>query len=122
MTSTESEFDKATDYSIQQKDIERAQALVDVDAASSSQEQFTTASYDVIRNFARGYGDDNPLFLSEDYGRYTRWGSQIAPPMIGVALNTPLLGDPIDPSLKKPSFRGVHVFVSGSSWEWYRPV
>jgi len=41
---------------------------------------------DAIRNFARGYGDDNPLFVDEDHGPTTRWGSQIAPPMIGIAL------------------------------------
>src|SRR6202012_714006 len=23
---------------------------------------------------------------------------------------------------KRPSFRGIHVFVSGSTWTWYRPL
>jgi hypothetical protein len=42
--------------------------------------------------------------------------------MIPVALNKPLYGDRPDPDLKRPSFRGIHVFVSGSSWHWYRPL
>jgi acyl dehydratase len=42
--------------------------------------------------------------------------------MIGIAVNKPLLGDPPDKSRRRPSFRGIHVFVSGSTWTWYRPV
>ena len=35
--------------------------------------------------------------------------------MIGIALNRPLYGDKPDPPIKRPSFRGIHVFVSGST-------
>ena len=75
-----------------------------------------------MRNFARGYGDDNPLFTSEEYGTTTRWGGQISPPMIAIALNRPLYGDPHKEKVKRPSFRGIHVFVSGSTWQWFRPL
>jgi acyl dehydratase len=122
MTATSAEFEKATDFQFKEEDIERAKALVGRWAPSRAREHFTTVTHDVMRNFARGYGDDNPLFASEDYGTLTRWGTQIAPPMIGIAVNKPLLGDPPDKSLKRPSFRGIHVFVSGSTWNWYRPV
>jgi acyl dehydratase len=116
------EFEKATDFQFKETDIERAKALVGKWAPGGNREHFTTASHDVMRNFARSYGDDNPLFNNEEYGESTRWGGQIAPPMIGIAMNKPLYGDPPDPSLKRPSFRGIHVFVSGSVWEWFRPV
>jgi acyl dehydratase len=36
-----------------------------------------------------------------------------------------MLGDPIDKELKtrtRSLFRGIHVFVSGGTWEWYRPI
>lgn len=122
MAEITAEFEKATDFQFVEADIERAHALVGRYAPSSTQEHLTTATYDAIRNFARSYGDDNPLFVSEDYGKSTRWGDQIAPPMIGIALNKPLLGDPPDPPIKRPSFRGIHVFVSGSTWDWFRPV
>ena len=85
-------------------------------------EFLTTATPDAMRNFARGYGDDNPLFISEDYGTTTRWGGQIAAPMIPIALNRPLYGDPHAERIKRPSFRGIHVFVSGSTWQWFRPL
>lgn len=122
MTTTSAEFEKATDYKFREEDIDRAKALVGQYAASNRREWLTQATPDAMRNFARSYGDDNPLFASETYGRSTRWGGQIAPPMIGIAMNAPLRSDPPKERVKRPSFRGIHVFVSGSTWTWYRPV
>jgi hypothetical protein len=42
--------------------------------------------------------------------------------MIPIALNRPLYADKPDPPVRRPSFRGIHVFVSGSTWNWYRPL
>jgi acyl dehydratase len=122
MATTSTEFERETDYALKQEDIERAKALVGQYAPSQAREHLTTATHDAMRNFARGYGDDNPLFTSEDYGDSTRWGGQIASPMIPIALNRPLYGDKPDTAVKRPSFRGIHVFVSGSTWNWYQPI
>jgi acyl dehydratase len=121
-TETSAEFEKATDYSFREEDIAAAKAAVGVWSPSSAQELLTTATYDAMRNFARGYGDDNPLYTTAEYGGSTRWGSQIAPPMIPIGLNRPLYGDKPAKKAKRPSFRGIHVFVSGSRWEWFRPL
>ena len=121
-TTTSAEFEKATDHSFKEEDIERATALVGKYAPSPAREHLSEASHDAMRNFARSYGDDNPLFNSEDYGESTRWGAQIAPPMIPIGLNRPLYGDAPKERIKRPSFRGIHVFVSGSTWHWYRPI
>src|SRR5205807_2510725 len=43
------------------------------------------ASVDHFRRFAEGYGDDNPLWCSEDYGYSTRWRSPIAPPIYPIS-------------------------------------
>lgn len=113
------------DYPIKNEDIERSRLLVGIDAPMGQREYYTTASPDGIRNFARGYGDDNPLFADPRYGPTTRWGSQIAPPMIGIALSLPLYGDPIPKEIRdqtKRLFSGVHLFVSGQSTDWYQPV
>src|SRR3546814_7962594 len=107
-TTTSAEFEKATDYSFREDDIERAKALVGHYAPSSAREHLTEASHDAMRNFARSYGDDNPLFNSDVYGESTRWGAQIAPPMIPIGLNRPLYGDAPKEKLKRPSFRGIH--------------
>jgi acyl dehydratase len=113
------------DHAIDDGDIERARLLVGWEIARGQDEYYTAANPDGIRNFARGYGDDNPLFTDHDYGTYTRWGSQIAPPMIGIALSSPTYGDPLPREIAertKGLFSGVHLFVSGQSSEWYRPV
>lgn len=122
MSTTSTEFEKATDYKFREEDIDRAKALVGRFAASAAREWLTQVTPDAMRNFARSYGDDNPLYASESYGRSSRWGGQIAPPMIGIALNNPLRADPPKERIKRPSFRGIHVFVSGSTWTWYRPL
>lgn len=108
------ELERETSYPHHRRDIERARLLVGVEIARNVQEQFTTATYDSIRNFARSYGDTNPLYTDEEYGTTTCWGGQIAPPMMPVALNAPLLGDPLNPEIKRRTkglFRGIHVFA-----------
>ncbi len=122
MTTTSEEFEKATDFSFKEEDIDAAKALVGVWTGSTRQEYITQAGYDNMRNFARGYGDDNPLYTSDGYGESTRWGGQIAAPMQPIAMNQPLLTDPPEVKVRRPAFRGIHVFVSGSTWDWFRPV
>jgi acyl dehydratase len=124
MTDIAAEFEEATSYELLDGDIDRARALLGVDVASRRREHLTTFTPDAIRNFAYGVGDDNPLFADEDYGRRTRWGGQIAPNIMAAVVNTPMLGDPLSKELKaatKSLFRGIHVFVSGGSWDWYQP-
>ncbi len=58
------------------------------------------------------------------YGIRTRWGGQIAPNIMAAVVNTPLWGDSLPEELKQNSkslFRGIHVFVSGGTWDWYQP-
>ena len=120
-----SEVAKASEATIRDEDIERAKLLSGVDVASGEKQYVTTASEDSIRNFAVGYGDDNPLFTDPDYAERTRWGGQVAPNIMAVIISKPMLGDPMSKEMKankKGLFQGIHVFVSGSDWEWYRPV
>ncbi|MET0250088.1 MAG: MaoC family dehydratase N-terminal domain-containing protein [Sphingobium sp.] len=119
------EWQKATQYSITDEDIERQKKLLGFDEPAKSREYIQTATTDNIRNFAHGVGDDNPLYCDPDYAKGTRWGSVIAPGMMAGIINSPMKGDPVPDeikALKKSLFRGVHVFVSGSTWDWYRPI
>jgi acyl dehydratase len=121
----EEEFERATAYRLTDEDIERARLLLGVDSAAKTRELNSVASPDAIRNWAMGVGDDNPLYTEEDYGPRTRWGSQIGHGTMAGHIKTAMLGDPIAPELKKQTkglFRGVHVFVSGGTWDWYRPI
>lgn len=124
-TNLQQEFDKATAYELTDADIERARLLIGVDLASRDREQIQTATVDTIRNFAQSAGSDNPLFVDPDYARGTRWGSVIAPSMMAGVINAPMRGDPLDPDLKAKTrglFRGVHVFISGGEWTFYKPI
>jgi len=119
------EWQKATDYKITDDDIARQKALLGYNEASRTREYIQTATEDNIRNWAHGIGDDNPLFCDPAYARASRWGGVIAPPMMVSVVNSPMKGQrtPEDiRTLKKSLFRGIHVFVSGSRWNWYRPL
>lgn len=119
------EWQKAVEYRITDHDIDRLRQLIGFEEASRTREYIQTASEDNIRNFAHGVGDDNPLFCDPDYARRTRWGGSVAPGMMCAQINRPMLGDPVPDDIKalrKSLFKGVHVFVSGSEWNFYRPV
>jgi acyl dehydratase len=121
----EKEFAKAIQYELTDGDIERARLLLGYDTASRHRELHSVASPDAIRNWAMGVGDDNPLYTDEAYGPTTRWGSQIAHGTMAGHVKTPMLGDPIPKEVReqtKSLFRGIHVFVSGGAWDWYRPI
>lgn len=121
----EKEFEKALVYQLDPADIERAELLLGVDTASRHRELYSVASPDAIRNWAMGVGDDNPLYIDEEYGPTTRWGSQIGHGTMVGHVKTPMKGDPMPAEIKKATkglFRGIHVFVSGGTWDWYRPI
>lgn len=123
--SVKEDWEKATAYTLTDDDIERARLLLGVDLASRQREYIQTATIDNVRNFAFGCGNDNPLHCDPEYGETTRWGSVIAPAMMAGIINKPLLGDSLDPELRartKSLFRGIHVFVSGGEWTFYKPV
>ena len=121
----EKEFEKALSYTLDDGDIDRARLLLGVDVASRARELNCEANTDSLRNWAMGVGDDNPLYIDEDYGRATRWGSQVGHGTQMGHLKSPMYGDPIPEELRqqtKSLFRGIHVFVSGGTWDWYRPL
>lgn len=119
------DFEKATNYELSDDDIERAKLLVGVDLACRDTEQITTITTDNIRTYAQGCGSDNPLFVNPKYAAHTRWGSTFAPPIMSGFVNAPLLGDPIPAEIKantKSLFRGIHAFISGGEWTFYKPL
>ena len=121
-TDTAERFREATIAEIDSADLDKDRAAIGVWSATRHQELIATATPEAIRNFAHGYGDDNPLYTEPAYGTATRWGSQVAPQIMAAVLNAPLRGDRVAKELRGGSYRGIHAFVSGGTWEWYRPV
>lgn len=123
--SLEAEIQRALQHQLTDADIERARLTLGWDQPARTQELYTVASPDAIRNWAHGVGDDNPLYTDESYGPKTRWGSQIAHGTMAGFIKTPLLGERLPEEVRAANrglFRGVHVFVSGGTWEWFRPI
>jgi acyl dehydratase len=83
---------------------------------------------DAFRHVAVAYGDDNPLWCDDKYGKDTRWGGPIAPPplvggdtLIGEDEVTEL-DEETRALLKGDPLRGVHAFYSASAREWWAPL
>jgi acyl dehydratase len=82
-------------------------------------------TWDGVRHFANGYGDNNPLWCDPDYGKSTCWKGLIAPPNFlytmgeqDAAKLTPeskalLKGDPLV---------GLGSYQAEMSFEWWRPL
>lgn len=119
---TSDRFKDATSSEIDDADIAKDRAAMGVWAANRSQELLSTATTEAIRNFAHSYGDDNPLYTDPACGTSSRWGGQVAPQIMAAVLNAPLRGDKLPKELRGGSYRGIHAFVSGGTWDWYRPV
>jgi acyl dehydratase len=81
----------------------------------------TEATRDGIRHFAWGIGDDNPLWLDEDYAKRTRHGGVIAPPTFLYSASTGPLGPGSGPS-KGAGLPGIHALHAGDSWEFFDHV
>ncbi len=106
-------------------DIALQQELIGLDEVNVTREFHSQVYEDAIRNFALSIGDDNSLYCDPDYAASTHWGSVVAPQIMTAIINEPLLGERIPRELKKKTaglFRGCQTFVSGGTWDWYRPI
>ncbi len=72
-------------------------------------------SDDAIRHWAYGIGDDNPLWVDEEYARKTRHGGIIAPPSILYACDRIASG-------YVGGLPGVQAMYSGTNWEWFKVI
>ncbi len=75
----------------------------------------TLVSRDAIRHWACGIGDDNPLWLDEEYTGKTRYGGIIAPPTILYACDRVASG-------YVGGLPGVHAMYSGTNWKWFKVI
>lgn len=78
------------------------------------------ATRDTIRHYAWGTTDLNPLWLSEDYGRRSRFGTIIAPPTFPYSVVLPTL--PVYNIPFKNRDIDFTVVYGGTSWDFYRPI
>jgi acyl dehydratase len=69
------------------------------------------ASWDSIRHYALGLGDDNPLFCDPDYAKRTPYGTILAPPTFPTTAFDGAVG---------AGLPGVQPIYAGTSWQFHR--
>jgi acyl dehydratase len=71
------------------------------------------ASKDVVRHYAWGLGDDNPLYCDEAYAKKTKYGRIVAPPTFLYSVFDAVVG---------PGLPDVQWYYSGTDWTFTRPI
>ena len=71
------------------------------------------ASRDVIRHYAWGLGDDNPLYCDPDYAARTPWGGIIAPPTFFFGIFDAVVA---------PGLPDIQWIYSGADCEFHEPI
>jgi acyl dehydratase len=71
------------------------------------------ASRDVIRHYAWGIGDDNPLWCDPDYAARTHWRGIIAPPTFPYGVFDAVVA---------PGLPDIQWIYSGTDWTFFHPV
>ena len=105
---SKSSFDRLTDEALAELRAEIGSEIIGPPG------HLTEATRDGIRHFAMGIGDENPLWLDEEYAKRSPHGGLIAPPFILIAMNKTAWG--------ARGLRGIHSMFSGSYFEWMRPI
>lgn len=102
-----------TDRAITEEMIEENQALIGKPVDRSRQRWNTVANIDAIRHFVWGIGDDNPLWLDEEYAKNSVFGVLSAP---GTFLYS------IDSTIVFPGLEGLARLFAGNEWEWFERI
>lgn len=89
--------------------IAEARELLNVPLRRDRMQWVEVATRDAVRQFAKGVGDDNPLWLDADYAAGTRWQRLLAPPSFLYA---------VDATIVAPKLPGVQWIYAGTRWQW----
>lgn len=98
---------------IDDESVAEARRLIGVELKNSRLGWNTEASADNIRQYVWGVGDDNPLYLDDDYGAASIWGTRLAP---GSFLHS------IRSTVVAPKLPGVQWIFAGVGWTFFRPL
>jgi acyl dehydratase len=117
----ETEFGKLTDASF-----ERSRRRIGVPIKLPNPPHNYEVTWDGVRHFAYGYGDDNPLYCDPEYGSGTRWEGLIAPPAFLYTMGEDASPRPQPPEhkevLRGDPFAGLGSYQAVQSFEWWRPL
>lgn len=119
MTSTET-FGLLTDEAI-----ERSRRRLGIPHPQRNPPHNYEVTWDGVRHFAFGYGDDNPLYCDPGYAAGTRWGSLVAPPTFLYTMGEDAAPKPDAETkalLRGDPFAGLGSYQAVMEFEWLRPL
>src|SRR5262245_40510377 len=83
-------------------------------------------SSDSFRHFARGYGDDDPVYTEPAYAAESSWGSSIAPPLYptsaGILRPVEWTPDERAEMAGGDPLAGIGQYMCGERWVFLRPI
>ena len=100
---------------IEEEELEKLRQRIGVTITETVQPWITEATFDSIRHYAHGIGDDNPLWTDPEYAKNTRFKGIIAPPSFLYATNRVISG-------YVGGLPGIHAMFAGTDWTWYLPI
>lgn len=101
-----------TNRSVTDEIVKEAKDLVGKPVDRTRQQWNTMACADAVRHFAFGIGDDNPLWIDQEYAKKSVPGP-IAPPTFLYS---------IDSTIVFPGLEGLARLWAGNEWQWFLPV
>ncbi|MET9491235.1 MaoC family dehydratase N-terminal domain-containing protein [Nocardia sp. NPDC006630] len=105
--------------------VERARSRLGIPIPQRNPPHNYEVTWDGVRHFAFGYGDDNPMYCDPEYAGGTRWKSLIAPPTFLYTMGEDAAPAP-DPDtkalLKGDPFAGLGSYQAVMEYEWWRPL
>jgi acyl dehydratase len=124
MTTTEEQ--RSGDFGVLTDEaIERSRLRLGVPNPQRNPPHNYEVTWDGVRHFAFGYGDDNPLYCDPSYAAGSRWGSLVAPPTFLYTMGEDAAPKP-DPGvkalLKGDPFAGLGSYQAVMEFEWWRPL
>ncbi|MFF3567510.1 MaoC family dehydratase N-terminal domain-containing protein [Nocardia jiangxiensis] len=124
MTSTENksgeQFGVLTDEAV-----ERSRRRLGIPKPQRNPPHNYEVTWDGVRHFAFGYGDDNPLYCDPEYAASTRWGSLIAPPTFLYTMGEDAAPAPDAQTkalFKGDPFAGLGSYQAVMEYEWWQPL
>jgi acyl dehydratase len=106
--------------------IEEVRKRIGIPTRYSPRQHNENPSTDSFRHFARGYGDDNPLYNDPAYATASSWGGPIAPPiypfLAGIA--RPVDWSDAEKAIMKGGdpLAGIGQYMCGERWIFPKPI
>lgn len=111
---------------LNEETVEAVRRRIGIPLVYSVREHNEASTTDSFRHFARGYGDDNPLYCDPKHAQASSWGSSIAPPIYPYSAGILRPATWTDEQKAEMSggnpLAGIGEYMCGERWLFLEPV